>query len=159
VGSHKWKSYVLCLWIGDKFLNIVLNISSLIASRMHHSSHAVSWRGRVQSWDLVTPSIQTHICYLATIPDSYDVICATWSLDTGQMLFQLPNCVKAPKALNLYIYIYKIAQSFFSAGYLLQNCTTNSGGMLHADTCRRFVWHRLGLLSIGVIVGKKIKLS
>jgi len=43
-----------------------------------------------------------------------------------------------------------------SAGYLLQNGETNGDEILHADACRHCAWHRLGLLSMGVIVGKKI---
>jgi len=67
-------------------------------------------------------------------------------------------CIQQSNPLLCNIYIYKIAQSVSCAGYLLPNGSTCSSELLHADTCRRYAWHRLGLLSIGVVVGKKMKL-
>jgi len=37
----------------------------------------------------------------------------------------------------------------------LQNCAMDGGEILHADQCRACVTYRLGLMSIGVITGKK----
>ena len=55
------------------------------------------------------------------------------------------------------IYICKIAQSFFCVRYLLRNGSTCGDKIWHADPCRPWAGPLLGFMSIGVIVGKKIK--
>jgi len=52
----------------------------------------------------------------------------------------------------------KIAQSFACACYLLLNGSTRDGAIWHADAYRRSAGPLLFFMSIGVIVGKKIKL-
>ena len=54
--------------------------------------------------------------------------------------------------LQCSIYIYKIAQSFLSVSYLLQNGLMYSGDIWHADACRPCAGPLRGPMSIGIIV-------